>query len=240
MSALGDSITRAYNVDSSNWIEHPEHSWSTGYDANDIVNSHYEHIKKKNRNIAGNNFNDAESGANMADLPFQADLAIAHNAQYITIEMGGNDLCTSSPSTMTTVDAYRASFRAAADKIKASLPNAKVYVASVPDVYQLWALYDGDWQAEATWYSFSICQSLLSNSRSEADRQLVRQRNIDFNTVLSQEAASYGFHWDNNAVFNVRFERRDVSQVDYFHPSMYGQAKLADTTWAAGPYSSIA
>jgi hypothetical protein len=41
-------------------------------------------------------------------------------------------------------------------------------------------------------------------------------------------------HWDGGATYGVQFLARDVSTVDYFHPSPYGQAKLAATEWAAG------
>lgn len=240
MAALGDSITRAYNVDSNNWIEHPEHSFATGYDGGDIVSSHYERILAKNRAISGYNYNDAVSGAEMVDIAAQADRAVAQGAQYVMIEIGGNDICAGDLAGVTPVETFRAQFRAAADKLKAGLPNAKVYVMSVPDVYLLWKLYDGHWQAEFTWSSFDICQSMLDNGRTEADRQWLRSVNIQYNEVLAQESAAYGFHWDNNAVFNTQFLREDVSQVDFFHPSMKGQAKLAATTWAAGPYAGVA
>jgi lysophospholipase L1-like esterase len=239
MSALGDSITRAYNVDSSNWIEHPEHSWSTGYDSGDIVYSHYERLLKANRNINGRNYNDAKSGADMTDLARQADLAISHGAQYVTIEMGGNDICKGDVASVTPVEQYRAEFRAAADKLKAGLPNAKVFVASVPDVYQLWKLYDGDWGAEFVWSSAGICQAMLSNSRTETERQALRSINTQYNQVLAEECALYGFKYDGGAVFNTQFTRSDVSHVDYFHPSMSGQAKLAAQSWPAGYWPTV-
>jgi hypothetical protein len=39
--------------------------------------------------------------------------------------------------------------------------------------------------------------------------------------------------WDNYATYNVKFTASDVSTVDYFHPSVAGQAKLAATSWSA-------
>ena len=240
MAALGDSITRAYNVDGSNFGEHPEHSFATGYDSKDIVSSHYERILAKNRQIKGYNYNDAVSGADMDDLAAQVDKAISQGAQYVTIEMGGNDICKGDLASVTTVEQYRAEFKLAADKLKAGLPNAKVYVMSVPDVYLLWKLYDGHWQAEWTWSNFGICQAMLSNSRTETERQWLRGINMQYNDALAQEAAAYGFHWDGYAVFNTQFIREDVSQVDFFHPSMKGQKKLAEGSWAAGPYAGLA
>lgn len=239
MAALGDSITRAMNTSGRTIGDHPENSWSTGYDSKDGISSHYERILASNGAISSKNYNNAVSGAKMADLAGQADKAVTQGADYVTILMGANDVCTSSKDTMTSVADYRAQFRAAADRLVAGLPaNSEVYVVSVPDVYQLWKLYDGYGPAETAWSTFKICQSLLSNSITEADRQVVRQRNIDFNTVLQQESANYGFHWDGNAAFNFQFAKTDVSTLDYFHPSKTGQANLATVTWGSGLYAS--
>ena len=79
-----------------------------------------------------------------------------------------------------------------------------------------------------------ICQSLLSTARTDADRQLVRQRNIAFNQVLADECATYSrCRFDGNAVFETESTRSDVSTLDYFHPSLTGQARLASITWGA-------
>ena len=39
--------------------------------------------------------------------------------------------------------------------------------------------------------------------------------------------------FDNNAVYNTTFTLTDISKVDYFHPSVAGQAKLAGVTYTA-------
>jgi lysophospholipase L1-like esterase len=232
MAALGDSISRAYDV--CCWYgDHPGSSWSTGGTSYDGVNSQYERIRSLNPSIAGRNYNDAVTGARMSAGPTQAQNAVAQQVQYVTIELGANDLCTSSPSTMTPVSTFRDETRQTLAILFAGLPGgAHVTVSSVPDVYQLWQIYHTSSTAEFVWSTAGICQSLLSPSRTEADRQLVRQRNIDFNTVLSQECAAYTrCRFDGNAVFNYAFTRDDVSKLDYFHPSLSGQAALARVSW---------
>jgi PKD repeat protein len=119
-------------------------------------------------------------------------------------------------------------------------PDTHVYVVSIPDVYQLWNLFRGDFWARFIWSVGDVCQSLLANptSTEQVDvqrRAEVRQRAIDFNTQLAQVCAAYvdRCRFDNNAVFNTQFAKGDVSG-DYFHPSVAGQAKLAAVTWAAG------
>src|SRR5215218_8644101 len=100
MAAIGDSITRAYDVCCS-YGDHPGQSWSTGSTSYDGIASHYERIKQLTPAIAGHGYNDAVSGAKMAAAPTQAGQAASQGARYVTILMGANDLCTSSVSTMT-------------------------------------------------------------------------------------------------------------------------------------------
>jgi lysophospholipase L1-like esterase len=235
MAAIGDSITQA--ADACCWYgDHPANSWSTGGAGWDGVLSHYERIRASNPDISGNNYNSAVSGARMDDGPGQARRAVDQRARYVTILLGANDLCTSAPGTMTSVDTFRSYFQQTLQILFDGLPRrARVFVASIPDVYQLWQIYHGDVAAQLVWDLADICQSLLSTSRTEADRQLVRDRNIAFNQVLRDECAKDArCRFDDDAVFNYQFSRSDVSKLDYFHPSLTGQARLADVTWTAG------
>ena len=233
MAALGDSITRAYDVCCS-YGDHPGQSWSTGSTSYDGIASHYERIRAVGGAITGHAYNDSVSGARMSNAPAQASKAVAQGVQYVTILMGANDVCTSSPSTMTSVGAFRQQYQSALATLDAGLPGrARIFVASIPDVYQLWQIYHTDLAARLVWGVADICQSMLSPNRTEAERQAVRQRNIEFNTVLQQECARYArCRFDGNAVFTYQFSRSQVSKLDYFHPSLSGQATLAGITWS--------
>jgi lysophospholipase L1-like esterase len=233
MAAIGDSMTQA--ADACCWYgDHPSSSWSSGSASWDGVSSHDERIRALGGAIGGHAYNDSVSGARMNTAAAQASRAVAQGAQYVTILMGANDVCTSSPSTMTSVSTFRQQYQAALATLDAGLPGrARIFVASIPDVYQLWQLYHSDATAQLVWAVAGICQSMLSPSRTEVDRQVVRQRNIDFNTVLQQECARYPrCRFDGNAVFSYPFIRSQVSKLDYFHPSLSGQATLASITWA--------
>jgi len=233
MAAIGDSMTQAADV--CCWYgDHPSNSWSTGGASWDGVRSHYERLRALNPNMAGHNYNDAVSGARMSAAPAQAQKAMSQGAKYVTVLMGANDLCTSSPDTMTSVDAFRGYYRQTLSTLIAGLPaRGRIFVSSIPDVYQLWDIYHTDSTAQFVWQTASICQSLLDSSRTEAQRQLVRDRNIAFNSVLATECAQYArCRFDENAVFNFQFSRSDVSTLDYFHPNLNGQAQLAQITWA--------
>ena len=75
MAAIGDSITRAYDVCCS-YGDHPGQSWSTGSTSYDGIASHYERIKQLNPAVTGHAYNDAVSGAKMA-APTQAAKAVS-------------------------------------------------------------------------------------------------------------------------------------------------------------------
>lgn len=239
MAAAGDSITRAFNTCRFPFMDCPANSWSTG--TSTTVNSHYLRILGENRKIRGKNYNDARSGAKMADLPGQMSTISGRNVQYVTVQMGGNDVCTSSLDTMTSVESFDASFRAAMETISANSAVTTVYVTSVPDAHRLWEILHADPKAVATWDRYDVCQSLLATtSDAAADaarRAAVREHNKALNQALEDACRTYAkCVWDGWAVFCTQFAAGDVSTRDYFHPSVSGQAKLADVSWRAGPF----
>lgn len=238
MASTGDSITRAFNTSWFPFVDNPAASWSTG--TSTTVNSHYRRILARNSAISGKNFNHAKSGARMVDLNAQVVAVNTRKVHYVTILMGGNDVCTSTEALMTEVVDFRAQFQTAMTTLTSGSPNANVYVVSIPNAYQLWAILKDNASARNAWSSYGICQSLLVNPLSEEqvdkDRRLaVQQRNIDFNTQLAQVCAGYTrCRFDSNAVFNTAFTPSDISTRDYFHPSLAGQKKLAEVSWAKG------
>jgi PKD repeat protein len=236
IAAVGDSITQAASSGGSLGTDYPQNSWSTG--TNTTVNSHYLRLLALNSAISGRNDNRSVSGAKMADLNGQMQNVFALQPDYLTVLIGGNDLCTDTVAEMTSVSAFRSQFETAMATLNAGSPNTNIFVSSIPNVYHLWELFKGNFWARFIWSVGNICQSLLANptSTTQADvarRAAVAQRNVDFNTQLAEVcAASAHCQWDGNAVYNTVFTTSDASG-DYFHPSISGQAKLAAVTWAA-------
>lgn len=238
MASTGDSITRAFNLCFFPFLDCPASSWSTG--TNSSVNSHYRRILAANGTIAGRNFNDAASGAEMTDLNAQVQAVVSQRAQYVTILVGANDVCASSESGMTSVGTFRAQFEQAMTTLSVGAPNSRIYVVSIPRVYRLWEVLRGNFAARLVWSSFGICQSMLANAGSNAAadvqrRQRVDQRNRDYTTQLAEVCAAYVHcRYDRNVVFNYPFQPSHVTSRDYFHPSTSGQAVLSAVTWANG------
>jgi hypothetical protein len=234
MAALGDSITRAYDVCCS-YRDHPGQSWSTGGIWYDGISSHYERIKRRNSAITGHAYNNAVTGARMAAAADQASAAGAQRVAYVTVLLGANDLCTSSPATMTSTDTFRAQFGQAMVTLKRQLPEARIFVSSLPDIYQLWKVLHTNRVARTVWATAGICPSMLGATRTEAQRQQVVAREGAFNQILADTCHQYGpnCRWDGGATYNYKFSASQVSILDFFHPDLDGQAALARVTWAA-------
>ncbi len=237
IASTGDSITRAFNTCSLPFADCPQNSWSTG--SSSTVNSHYRRILTANPAISGRNFNDAKTGARMNALNGQVTTAVSQGAEYVTILMGANDVCTSSVSTMTPTATLAAQLQTALQTLSAGAPSARIYVVSIPNVYHLWKILHTNFGAVLTWTLGGICQSLLANPTSNAPadvarRQQVYQRTVDDNAALANACAGFiHCRFDGNAAFNLEFVPSDVSTRDYFHPSVSGQARAAAVTWAA-------
>lgn len=235
IAAVGDSISQAASSGGTLGADYPANSWSTG--TNTTVNSHYRRLLALNPSISGQAWNLSVSGAKVADLNAQMQGAVSRQPAYLTIEIGGNDLCTDSVAQMTSVADFQGQLTQAITTLAAGSPATNIFAASIPRVYRLWELFRTNWWARTVWSAGGICQSLLANptSTQAADvqrRAQVDQRNVDLNTVIAEVCAQFArCLFDGNAAYNTVFSASDVAG-DYFHPSIAGQAKLAAGTWA--------
>jgi lysophospholipase L1-like esterase len=252
IDALGDSITRGFNsqgVGCGPLADCPANSWATGTNA--AVNSYYSRVKALNPSVllarpttsATVGGNDAVTGAKMAGLPAQAANAVnaPNKPDQVLILLGANDVCTSSEATMTSVESFRTNLTNGLNILSAGLPDARIDVSSIPNIYNLWNVLKGNVAAQLTWTFGRICQSMLANptstAQADADRRArVQQRNIAFNDTLRDVCAQYiHCHYDGGAAYAIPFAASDVGTLDFFHPNTNGQAKAAATAWATGP-----
>ena len=253
MASVGDSVTRAFDLDAGHLFrDAPEESWSTGSDP--AVGSHYDRIVAAAAaasaaavpapasgapQLAVHAFNDAESGAKVAAMAAQLALAASQRVEYVTVLIGANDLCTSSVAAMTPTATFQTQFARALTAFFAADPGAHLFVASIPDLFQLWDSLRSNPLAQATWTLARICPAMLSLTGTAADRAAVVAQERADNTVLQAACARFRHcRFDANAVYHTVFGAADVSSVDYFHPSLAGQQKLAAVTWAAGFWPS--
>lgn len=237
MAATGDSITRAYNTGFFPFTDNAAGSWATGTSGS--VSSLYTRLLAVNPSISGRAWNDAKTGAKVADLAGQLTTVAARRVDTVTVLIGANDVCASSEAAMTSVADFTTRFQAGLNVMAAQSPTTVVRVASIPNIWNLWNVLKGSSAARSTWSLFGICKSMLANptSTAQADvdrRARVLQREQAFNAAMAAACAAHAnCRWDGLAVYNVTFTTADVSSRDYFHPSLAGQKKLAATAWSA-------
>lgn len=231
VAAIGDSITRGTNA--FGWFgDHPSFSWSTGFNPADGLHSHYEHVIREDPWPWPDEFNASEPGASMADAPGQAAAVVARGAEYVTILLGANDVCAPTSEAMTPVAEFRADFEVSMATLSTGLPDARILVASIPNVYRVWALFHEDPVASFMWRTANVCPSMLDPANTWIDRLRVYLREVEYNLALA-DVCSRTPHcvFDGYAVFRHPIEADEVSRLDYFHPSLDGQNALAGLTW---------
>ncbi|WP_311765115.1 GDSL-type esterase/lipase family protein [Streptomyces zingiberis] len=230
LAALGDSMSRGFDA-CRLLADCVRASWATGTDPE--VNSLATRLLADPR---ADSVNLARTGAAMADLPGQAERAVRHRPELVTVLMGANDACRSGVASMTPVESFRADFREALRTLREGLPETEVFVASVPDLYRLWEQGRGSDQAKQVW-ALGICPSMLAEPDAVGPaaverRQAVRDRVVAYNRVLEEECGrDRRCRYDGGAVFRFRFTGAQLSPWDWFHPSREGQRRLAELAY---------
>lgn len=232
VAAVGDSITRGFDA-CDVLSDCPEASWATG--SSPEVDSLAVRLLGK-AGAARRSWNYAVTGARMADLPGQMDRAVRRKPQLVTVMVGANDACRATPSAMTPVSAFRADFEDSLRSLRRALPKAQVFVASVPDLKRLWSQGRTSPMGKQVW-QLGICPSMLGDpdaldSAAVLRRDTVQKRVEDYNKVLREVCAEdERCRYDGGAVYGYRFGTAQLSRWDYFHPSVNGQARLAEIAY---------
>ncbi|WP_326639557.1 GDSL-type esterase/lipase family protein [Streptosporangium sp. NBC_01755] len=237
MAALGDSISAGFNA--CGWyVTCASHSWSTG-DHRD-VRSHYLRLREADVALAGHNVNLAVPGSTSADLAGQVKQAIDRRADYVTVLVGAQDACASEERLMTSVAVYESRVAGALALLRTARPDARVFVASIPDLRRLWQAGRNNLVARGFWAVGRICPTVLAHPTStsaadQARRDRVRARVIGFNAALARVCAVYGpnCRFDGNEVFRQAFTLSHISMWDFFHPNAAGQRLIAEKTYGA-------
>ncbi|MER5459455.1 SGNH/GDSL hydrolase family protein [Streptomyces sp. NPDC002668] len=233
IAAVGDSITRGFDA-CVVFSDCPEVSWATGTDAK--VRSLALRLIGEPAAVAQRSWNFARSGADVGDLPGQMAQAAAKKPELVTVMVGANDACRDSAEKMTSVDEFRASFKASMARLRRTAPKTQVYVSSVPDLKRLWSTGRGNPLGRQIW-KLGICASMLGDSddvspKAQQRRAMVHERVVAYNEALKQVCAKdLRCRYDGGAVFDYRFSGEQLSRWDWFHPSRNGQERLAEIAY---------
>jgi lysophospholipase L1-like esterase len=229
MVALGDSITAGFGACFAP-TACPRTSWSTGEGSQ--VDSHYKRILARNPAISGHNLNLAVPGATAASLPGQAATAAGHPVDYVTVLIGSNDACT---GPMTPVATFRSEVDEALATIQRAMPDARLLLVSLPDIYRVWQIAHDNALARDVWKA-GVCPNLLANPTSTAAadvarRTAFRDRVSAYNTQLLQACRGYGPRCRFADIAGFQFGITMLNGIDFFHPNASGQTALADQTY---------
>ncbi|MFJ9115913.1 SGNH/GDSL hydrolase family protein [Streptomyces sp. NPDC102394] len=232
VAAVGDSITRGFDA-CTVLSDCPEVSWATG--SSTEVDSLAVRLLGRTK-AAERSWNYAVTGARMADLPGQITRAVARKPQLVTVMVGANDACRVSTAAMTPVADFRSDFEDALATLRKALPKTQVYVASVPNLKRLWSQGRTNALGKQVW-KLGICPSMLGDadaldSAAMLRRNTVQKRVEEYNKVLREECGKdRRCRFDGGAVYAYRFGTAQLSHWDWFHPSVDGQARLAEIAY---------
>ncbi|MFE7860735.1 SGNH/GDSL hydrolase family protein [Streptomyces sp. NPDC101209] len=232
VAAVGDSITRGFDA-CTVLSDCPEVSWATG--SSTEVDSLAVRLLGRTK-AAERSWNFAVTGARMADLPGQITRAVARKPQLVTVMVGANDACRVSTAAMTPVADFRSDFEDALATLRKALPKTQVYVASVPNLKRLWSQGRTNALGKQVW-KLGICPSMLGDAdaldpAATLRRNTVQKRVEEYNQVLREECGKdRRCRFDGGAVYAYRFGTAQLSHWDWFHPSVNGQARLAEIAY---------
>jgi lysophospholipase L1-like esterase len=233
IAALGDSFNTGFDAGASGG-DVPALSWSTGDDAR--VDSLY--LRLRELTSAVRPYLIARDGSKIGDLARQMASAADHGAQLITVQSGGNDICSAKdPDHATPPAVFRNEFTQAMDVLRRRLPNARLLLTSITD--------EGRWNDGSVLIpgnarklsDGTVCDPRLDSSgKQDPDRraeiQTLEQRdNAILRTVCATDPHC---RWDGGAFFRLAYSAGDVSARDAFHPSELGLQRFAATAWRVG------
>ena len=216
--ALGDSLTAGEKAGGL------AGSWATG--TNGGLESHFQRLggsaTTKNVAVSGEKVENLNKASKA--LPSQAKQAVDFGADYVTIFIGTNDVC--GTSTPTPTDKFQAETQKLLDTLASGLPDARIFVASIPNWAHLADVHGSNSAAQAAWQQSNHCPQFLPTTVSGAAERLAA-----FNGILGSVCkAKPRCVFDGNAVFNYSFAAGDYAD-DYFHLSSSGQAALSAVTF---------
>jgi len=256
LGAIGDSYSQGYSVSPSNLRDHIAFSWVIGSARNDGVFSLYERFKA----IGGSPtvVDAATSGRQMKDAPRQANLVVAAakklkpgQTAYVTFELGTNDLC-ADPDPKTDPVSFGTDLATAVSTLRAGLPaGSRILMLPVPDFPHFYDITQASAAARANLAlpqnSFR-CPPYLGDSgpfsMAQANDYLARydaalEGACSATTTTDSPSGKLYCTYNATLLADTDFRIADLSTVDFFHPSLSGQARMAANAWAADVWSGV-
>jgi lysophospholipase L1-like esterase len=256
LATIGDSYTQAWSVSPSYKRDHPGFSWAVGTAKGDGVFSLRERFAALGDRLTGGVVDAATSGKKMSDAARQARAVVAAAAKlahgstvYVTFELGINDLCdipTTDPAT------FQAQLLEATGTLESGLPaGSRILMLSIPDYSHFRTITQADARARAMFNQPAYSQTCAPflGSDTQLTMAAAQQLMATYNSILAQACAQIEANDGSAGKLHCRtdpallsekdFTIKDLSTVDYFHPSLSGQGKMAASAWKAGYWADV-
>ena len=228
--SAGDSLNTGFDSTEDCFLKDCTfNSWSTGNHEDSILNQ----INRLNKETA-QPIDLAQTGATVSMLKKQLNNAPQEGRASVNITIGSNDACIPN---MTDNSLFRKQITEALDQYINRNPNSIIYMFSIPDIIGLYQLFKDTPAAQLTWDLTGFCSNVFSSDATNQTRWKVGEQVKQFNNILA-EVCTQNFkencRWDNYALYNHKFNKKEISTIDYFHPSIEGQKNLSKIAWEQG------
>ncbi|MDG2307721.1 MAG: SGNH/GDSL hydrolase family protein [Candidatus Binatia bacterium] len=254
--SIGDSITRAFDADLPadnlhlSWVN-GTHGFLSALLGFPNVQSHHQRVVANFGSAGVRNQIAAQNGNRVGHMVTQAS-GMSGDETYVTILVGGNDVCKDTIDELPTNEAFAYTFAEGLIAVLEKLePGATVQVAAIPDVKRLYEIGTdkkalGVVDCSLLWQTTALgfpCGSMLSPANSEADREYVQERNVVYNqimhflTLLGAHSYPHLYVSFTDVTYTFAFTQEHVSNIDCYHPSADGQALISEGIWDAGFFS---
>ncbi len=252
LAAIGDSYSQAYSVSPQYRYDHPEFSWVVGTAARDGVQSLLERFRALGASPAV--VDAATSGRKMSDAPRQASLVVAAakklgpgETAYVTFELGTNDLC---DVLITEPAAFEQQLATAMTTLRTGLPaGSRILMLALPDFPHFHEMTQADAATRAALLlpkNSNRCPPYLGtygSATTESSNYYLTKYDDILKAACDLVNAGATPHrltctYDVSKLAESDFTATDLSTYDYFHPSLTGQAKMAESAWQADVWSA--
>lgn len=226
IAALGDSITMAACANGASCVDVPADSWATG--TNPAVDSHLRRLQAIWKTQRVRAFNLAsDSDVTMADLAAQARQARRDGADYVTIEIGENDLCGS-----TSIGAFRAELRRGLAVLTAGARTPKILLLSIENIVAHWRAVRSDPAGRKALENGYTLDCALGAQVPHAWLTDIEARTRALNDVEAQVCSTVPYClYDRGTYYQLPLHGRYFSPADYQHLTLAGQRALAAAEW---------
>ncbi len=236
-SAMGDSITTAFDANGSaaNLGSQPYYSYAVGWNTSVLsLNSRLNRLYGQGT-VTPHLL--AVPGDKAVDMVGQARAAVANGSEFVTVLVGGNDVCNFTGSypnvtfTPTPVASFSNYLNQTFSILRTGLPSSTVIsLGNVVNVTRLWTLFSSNLQAVAVYTH--TCPALLSAAgRATMQAAIAAYNQAEVPIIQHYQLIPFN-------IFDFNFSAPQVNDVDYFHPSISGHQALAALWWQVLPYAN--